>query len=118
MTVKSASIKSLLGLLLLALASGAYLYLLSPSERWLLFWGDEAQTYAAVELENGSISKEMSDDFIDVLIITNPKERTVLFSPHDNHDIALIYAPDSPSESLVYEHTTAKRIRKNWYALP
>jgi hypothetical protein len=118
MTVRSASIKSLLGLLLLALAGGAYLYLLSPSERWLFFWGEEAQTYAAAKLENSSIPKEMSDDFIEVLTITNPKERTVLFSPHDNHDIALVYAPDNPSESLVYEHTTAKRIRKNWYALP
>ncbi len=69
-------------------------------------------------LEQGSVQKEMSDDFIDVLTITNLKERTVLFSPYDNHDIALVYAPDIPSESLVYEHITAKRIRKNWYALP
>jgi len=118
MTIKSASIKLLLGLVLFAFASGAYLYLLSPSERWLIFWGDEAQTYAAAMLEKGSVQKEMSDDFIDVLTITNPKEHTVLFSPHDNHDIALVYAPNSPSESLVYGHTTAKRIRKNWYALP
>jgi len=118
MTVKSASIKSLLGLLLLTLAGGAYLYHLSPSERWLIFWGAEAQSYAAAKLENSSVTKEVSDNFIDVLTVTNPKEHTVLFSPHDNHEIAVVYAPDSSSESLVYENITAKRIRKNWYALP
>jgi hypothetical protein len=80
--------------------------------------GAEAQTYADTMLENGSAPKEMSDDFIDVLIATNPKKRTVLFSPHDAHEIAVVYAPDSPSESLVYENISAKRIRKNWYALP
>lgn len=117
MTVKSVSIKTLLGLLLFALAGGAYLYHLSPSERWLVFWGAEAQTYAAAKLENSYITKELSDNFIDVLTVTNPKERTVLFSPHDNHEVAVVYSPDSSSESLVYENTTAKRIRKNWYVL-
>ena len=118
MSVKSASIKSLLGLLLLTLAGSAYLYHLSPSERWLFYWGAEAQTYADAMLKNGSVPKEVSDDFIDVLTVTRPKERTVLFSPHDDHEIAVVYAPDSPSESFVYENIIAKRIRKNWYALP
>lgn len=114
----SVSIKAFLGLLLIAFASCVYLYNLSPSERWLFFWKAEAQTYAEVMLESGSVSKEISDDFIDVLTITNPKEHTVLFSPHDNHEIAVVYAPNNPSDSLRYGNTTAKRILKNWYALP
>ena len=118
MSVKSVSVKSLFGLLLLAFIGGAYLYHLSPAERWLLFWEAEAQTYANAKLEKRAIPKEMSDDFIDILTVTDPKKRTVLFSPHSNHEITVVYAPDSPSENLVYENMTANRIRKNWYALP
>jgi hypothetical protein len=118
MSVRSATVKSLLGLLLLALAGSAYLYYLSPSERWLLFWGAKAQAYADVMLEKGAVSKEMSSNFIDVLVVAKPNERTVLFSPHDTHDVAIVYAPSYESEGLVYENATAKRIRKNWYALP
>ncbi len=116
--MRSATAKSLLGLLLLALAGGAYLYYLSPSERWLIFWGAKAQAYADVILERGAVSKEMSSDFIDVLVVAKPSERTVLFSPHDAHEVAVIYAPSYTNEGLVYENTTAKRIGKNWYALP
>ncbi len=118
MFVRSTAVKSLLGLLLLAFAGGAYFYCLSPSERWLIFWGVEAQAYADAMLEKGSVSKEMSSDFIDVLVVAKPNERTVLFSPHDRHDVAVVYAPSYTNEGLVYENSTAKRIRRNWYALP
>lgn len=115
MSVKRVSIISLSAL---ALAAGVYLYQLSPSERWLLFWKTEAQTYADAMLAKGSVSKKVSDDFIDVLTVTNSKKRTVLFSPHDKHEVAVVYAPDNFSDNLVYDNVTAKRIRKNWYALP
>lgn len=118
MSVRSTSIKSLVGLLLLALVGAAYFSHLSPSERWLLVWGAKAQAYADTMLERDSVSKDMSNDFIDVLIASNPKERTVLFSPHDTHEVAVVYAPNRSSDVLAYENTTAKRIRENWYALP
>jgi hypothetical protein len=118
MSVQGTSIKLLFGLLGLSLASGAYLYHLSPSERWLIFWGTEAKTYADAMLEKGSVPKEIKNDFIDVVTVTNPKKRTVLFSPHNAHEIAVVYAPDNLAESLEYENITAKRIKKNWYALP
>ncbi len=118
MSAKSLPLKLLLGLLLLAIVSGAYFYHLSPPERWLLFWGAKAQAYANAMLENGSVPKTMSDDFIDVLVTSDPKGQTVLFSPHDTHEVAVIYAPNRSADVLVYENTSAKRIRENWYALP
>jgi hypothetical protein len=118
MSVKTLLIKSLVGLLLLVLSGGTYLYHLSPPERWLLFRSSNAQAYADAMLEKGTAPEELSNHFIDVVIVSNSGERTVLFSPHDDHDVAVIYAPSHTSESLTYEKLTAKRIRKNWYALP
>ena len=103
----------------LVAAAAVYLWSLSPSERWLLFWKSEAETYARMALA-GQFPTEgpLYEDFIDTYTETNPKTKTVLFSPHDNHDIAVIFAPGNSSEQLKYnDQFTAHRIQRDWYAL-
>jgi hypothetical protein len=67
--------------------------------------------------EHAADKTSQSSCLLDVVTATNPKDRTALFSPHDNHEIAVIYAPGRSSQQLAYEKHVAHRIRANWYAL-
>ena len=119
MTARRAILISVLTVTFLGGATAVYLWTLSPSERWLLFWKAEAETYAHMALA-GNVPKEgpLYEDFIDVYTETNPRMKTVLFSPHDNHDIAVIFAPGNMSDHLKYnDQLTARRIQRDWYAL-
>ena len=107
-----------LGLMGIGLLLAAYLWLLSPAERWLLLCASDAEAYAEKEFAGNSTDKTSpSSCLLDVVAATSPKDRTALFSPHDNHEIAVIYAPGRSSEQLAYEQHIAHRIRANWYAL-
>jgi hypothetical protein len=109
-----------ISLWLLAIGSvfAAYLWSLSSSERWLLLCASDAEAYAEGALAGRTTDKwPPADCLADVVTATNSSDRTTLFSPHDNHEIAVIYAPGRSSEQLVYEQHVARRIRANWYAL-
>jgi hypothetical protein len=118
MTVRRASLGFVLTVTFFVAVSAVYLLTLSPSETWLLFWKSEAETYARMALA-GSVPKEgpLYEDFIDVYSEANPNTKTVLFSPHDNHEIAVIFAPGRLTEDLKYnDKLTARRIQRDWYA--
>lgn len=100
-------------------ATIVYFWTLSPAEKWLLSWRSEAETYARMTLTGNTPMKgALYEDFIDVYVETNPKTRTVLFSPHDNQEIAVVFAPGCSTEQFRYsDELTARRIRGCWYSL-
>lgn len=107
-----------LGLIGIGSLLAAYIWFLSPSERWLVLCAPDAEAYAERAFTGQTTDNtSLSSCMLDVVSSINPKERTALFSPQDNHEIAVIYAPGHSSKQLTYEQHVAQRIRTNWYAL-
>ena len=111
-------LKAFIATTLVVVALAVYVASMTPAERWLALQGSAAQSYAEAILANDTASRhKYESDFLDCVVISDPKAKTVLFSPHDNgHDIVLIYAPGHPGQ-FKYENMNAKRIRGNWYAV-
>lgn len=118
MQVRGFILKVLIATTLVVVALAVYVASLTPAERWLALQGSAVQSYADAILANDTASQhQYESDFLDYTVISDPKAKTVLFSPHDNgHDLVLIYAPGHP-EQFKYENMNAKRIRGNWYAV-
>jgi hypothetical protein len=119
MTVRRALLGSFLALLSMVAATIVYLWALTPAEKWLLFWRSEAETYAQMTLAGKAPGEgPLYENFIDVYIETNQKANTVLFSPHDNHEITVVFAPGCSTEQFRYnDELRARRIRGCWYTL-
>lgn len=118
MRVRSSLAKMVVTVVALTAAATVFLWLQSPSERWLMLCSGEAEQHAKQMLKGDSSTKwPPADCLIDVYIATDPKSGTALFAPHDNHDIAVIYAPLQSSEQMIYYQQVAHRIRPHWYEL-
>jgi len=108
----------IISVLAIAIVVVSYIFSLTPNKRWLLFTKSEAEIYGNALLSKDLIIKEnLKLRFIDCLIVTDLKAKTVLFSPHDNHDVALIYAPTHEGKELIYESDKAVKITGKWFAV-
>ena len=108
---------ALAALLALSAAVGLYVWAQSPSERWLLLCGSDAEAYAESMLAGQASKWPPADCLVDVSVTANPKDNTAIFSPHDGHEVVVIYAPGRSSEQINYEMLVAHRVRENWYAV-
>lgn len=103
--------------LLAGAASFAYFLSLSTEERWVFVMGSKAEAYANAALAGDSCTqKKYEDEFTDYVIITNPANKTVLFSNHDDGDNSvLVFAPSATTNVFSIEGMQARRIRGPWY---
>ena len=103
--------------LLAGAASLAYFVSLSTEDRWVFVMGSKAEAYANAALAGDSyMQKKYADEFTDYVIITNPANKTVLFSAHDDgHNSVLVFAPSETSNIFSIEGMQARRIRGPWY---
>ncbi|MBI5658250.1 MAG: hypothetical protein HZC43_01585 [Nitrosomonadales bacterium] len=97
----------------------AYVYSLTPAERWLFMMKRDAQPYADALLSGDTATQDRyGSGFKDHVIVANRKTGTVLFSPRgDTGKFSLLYAPNESSAWLTYEQSGAKRIKEKWYEL-
>jgi hypothetical protein len=95
----------------------AYALNLSSSERWLFVNKTNGEALARDALSNPTRigNWKEQDEFIDHVIHVDPKTQTVLFSPHDNHSVVLIYAPNEVKNSVLAEGIQLQRISGNWF---
>jgi len=91
---------------------------LPEKEKWLLVQRYFAERYGNALLSGDFPKQEkFRGEFIDYVIITDPRAKTVLFSPHENHDIAFIYAPSHTEHDFGYQTRKAIKIANGWYCL-
>lgn len=93
---------------------------LPEKEKWLLIDRHSAERYGSALLE-GDLKKQekYQNDFIDYVVATNSRTKTVLFSPHahENHETAFIHAPSHTENEIDYQSRKAIRIAAGWYSL-
>jgi len=108
----------LFGIIIIILLIGFYIFSLTPNEKWLLSMKSNAERYGDALLSNdATIQEEYKSKFTDYVVSGNRKEMTVLFSPHNNDEILLVYAPTHEDKELIYESVKAVKIANKWYAL-
>lgn len=91
---------------------------LPEKQKWLLIGRHSAELYGRALLEGNLKEQEKyQNDFIDYVVITDSRTKTVLFSTHQNHDMSFIYAPSHTENEIVYQTTKATKIAAGWYSL-
>jgi len=91
---------------------------LPEKQKWLLLCRHSAERYGSALLA-GDLKKQekYKDDFIDYVVVTDPRTKTVLFSPHENHEDTFIYAPSHTEHDFEYQSHKATKIATGWYCL-
>lgn len=91
---------------------------LPEKQKWLLIGRHSAERYGRALL-SGDFKEQQKyqNDFIDYVVITDPRTKTVLFSPHENHETAFIYAPSHTENEIDSQSGKATRIAAGWYSL-
>ena len=119
MQIKQIILIVFLAAILPSVAGIAYVFSLSPAERWLLIMGTEAQSYADALLSGDTAAQgRYRNDFTGMATVANPADKTVLFSSQaDGRQFSLLYAPGGNVAWQAHEKTGAKRIREKWYAV-
>ena len=89
---------------------------LPEKQKWLLLAGHSAERYGNALLV-GDLKKQekYQDNFIDYVVVTDPRTKTVLFSPHENHECTFIYAPSHTEHDFEYQSRKATKIVTGWY---
>jgi len=91
---------------------------LPEKQKWLLIGRHSAERYGSALLAADFEKQEKyKDDFIDYVVVIDSRTKTVLFSPHDNHETAFIYAPSHTENEIDYQSRKATRIAAGWYSL-
>jgi hypothetical protein len=90
---------------------------LPEKQKWLLIGRHSAERYGSALLAGDIKGEEkFKDDFIDYVVVTDPRTKTVMFSSHESHDTAFIYAPSLTENEINYQSRKATRIAAGWYS--
>jgi len=91
---------------------------LPEKQKWLLIGRHSAERYGSALLAGDFKNQEKyQNDFIDYVVVTDPRTKTVIFSPHENHETAFIYAPSHTENQIDYQSRKATKIAAGWYSL-
>lgn len=111
-------ISGLTVLVLVLVGVAAVVRNLPQKQKWLLIGRHSAERYGRALLTDDLKEQEKyQQHFIDYVVVTDPRTKTVLFSPHENHETAFIYAPSHTENEIDYQSGKATRIAARWYCL-